>query len=201
MPLSLSSATPCSAASRSARGPCRVGVPAVAPGHNVAGDGRCELLAVGDPARLGPADVAVGVEGVQAQLVGDLRPARPWGPGPNGAPGLGAPSTLGTATRRVMSRRMLSRFFSTKASMDAQRGSFTFIRNLIFIQYSTLAKFKGKLRRGHVGVGVSDAPHYRHHALPGPSVPPSSLDRPSGNGAERAHGDAHEKHRPSAAMR
>ena len=32
------------------------------------------------------------------------------------------------ATRRVMSRRMLSRFSSTKASMDAQRGSFTFIR-------------------------------------------------------------------------
>ena len=51
-----------------------VGVPAVALGHNVGvGDGRQELLAVGDLARLGPADVAVGVEGVQAQLVGDLQ--------------------------------------------------------------------------------------------------------------------------------
>ena len=51
-----------------------VSVPAIALGHNVGvGDGGKELLAVGNLAGLGPADVAVGVEGVQAQFIGDFQ--------------------------------------------------------------------------------------------------------------------------------
>ena len=51
-----------------------VGVPAVALGHDIGvGDGAKELLAIGDAAGLGPADVAIGIEGVKAQLPGDLQ--------------------------------------------------------------------------------------------------------------------------------
>ena len=51
-----------------------VGVPAVALRHHVGvGDGGQKLLPPGDGAGLGPADVAAGVVGVQAQLGGDLQ--------------------------------------------------------------------------------------------------------------------------------
>ena len=75
-----------------------VGVPAVALGHNVGvGDGGQKLLPIGDFAGLGPADVAVGVEGVKAQLGGNFQclVQRGLGAGAERCAGLGRPLHTG----------------------------------------------------------------------------------------------------------
>ena len=66
-----------------------VGVPAVALGHYIGvGDGGQELLAVSDSAGLSPADVAVGIVGGKAQLLGNFQCL--------GQRGLGAGAERGT---------------------------------------------------------------------------------------------------------